>query len=365
MIFISISIIAGAGRGIFAGKYYSIDAEVDITPTITIHESTVASSQLNRYAYASEHAEYRIINLGAAMLFNHNPVASVTNYWTVDEEDLPDSSQPANEAHSTFPDVDFSAQLNILQGQEIFANYGDSWFEDRDLELRGMTGSSVLVRSTKELDEIGHCLSDISIGPSLISGRGVFANRSFKSGEIVAISPVFILPKHLLQSSKSNTVMLNYGLSTSDSDVCLVPIGRISMINNGKDSANVDIVWYDWETRTAGGTPTILSEHTIDALEAFPYTRLDLAYRASRDIAKGEELTINYGAEWEAKWAEHVGNGANGVMLQSIDAPAGLFPDSWKVKCFGQHCKRLARSKFLEMKKNKEGAKFQPQKIEL
>lgn len=88
------------------------------------------------------------------MVFNHMPVASVTNYWTVDMEDLPDCSAPQTEAFLTFPDVDFSAQLNILQGQEIFANYGENWFEDRGIDL-GEGAGSVLVRPTKELDEIG------------------------------------------------------------------------------------------------------------------------------------------------------------------------------------------------------------------
>jgi hypothetical protein len=352
--------LTGAGRGIFAGRFFKDEEEVDMAPTITIHESAVGATQLNRYAYTSEEDDYRIVNLGAAMLFNHNPVASVTNYWTVDEEDLTDSSLVETESYSTFSDVDFSAQLNILQGQEIFANYGDSWFEDRSLDLLGPTGSSVLVRSIKELDEIGHCLSHIKIGPSLtFSGRGVFAAKSFKAGDIVSVSPVFILPKHILQSAQSNTVMLNYGISIADSDVCLVPISKAAMMNNGGETgSNVEISWYDWTTNTAGGTPALLSDHKIDELEAFPYARLDLAYRTTRDVAEGEELTVFYGVEWEQRWAEHVASGANQALLQSIGAPEGLFPDTWKnLKCFGKHCQRLARYKFNEMKKAKEMAK--------
>jgi SET domain-containing protein len=307
--------------------------------------------------YASEHDDYRIVNLGAAMLFNHNPVPSVTNYWTVDEEDLTDSSAVETKSYSTYYDVSFSAQLDIMQGQEIFANYGETWFEDRGLDLRG-TGTSVLVRPVQELDEIGYCLSDITIGPSPIAGRGVFAARSFRAGDVVAVSPVFILPKHLLESSESNTIMLNYAISSTGSDVALVPIGKAGMMNNGGEAAsNVEIVWFDWETSTAGGTPPILAEYKVDELEAFPYAKLDLAYRAMRDIEEGEELTVFYGAEWEERWAEHAAGeeGESRALLQSLGAPSGLFPDAWKnLKCFGQHCKRMARFKFMEMQKAKK-----------
>lgn len=345
---------AGAGRGVFAGKYYREEDLVDMTPSITFHDSLVDATQLGRYAYASEDDDYRIVNIGAAMIFNHMPKASVTNYWTVDVEDLPDCSLPTKEAYSTFPDVDFSAQLNILQGQEIFGFYGETWFEDRDIDLEGSAVSSVMVRTTKELDQIGYCLSDVVVGPSAISGRGVFAARSFKAGEIISVSPVLIIPKHLLESPVSNTVMLNYAVSASTSDVALFAMGKMTMCNNGGASSNAEIVWFDWDTNLAGSPPSVLGELSIDELEASLYSRLDFAYRAVRDIDEGEELTIFYGADWENKWAEYIAGPVEKPFLHPIGAPNGLFPEEWnELKCFGQHCKAFSRHKFMAMTREK------------
>lgn len=338
----------------FAGRYYSDEEAVDITPTVTMHQSLVGATQLGRYAYASEHDDYRIVNIGAAMIFNHMETASVTNFWTVDMDDIPDCSLVESQSYSTFPDFDFLAQLNILQGQELFANYGEDWFADRGIDLDASVGS-VLVRPTKELQEIGHCLTDIDIDESDIAERGVFAARSFKAGEIVSVSPVLILPRHLLESPESNTVLINYAVSAPGSDVALFAMGKMTMANNAGDAANTELVWYDWETRTAGGHPRVLDEYSVDELEDSAFSRLDFAYMAKRDIDVGEELTLDYGAEWEQKWAQHKAAGVDASLLQPIGAPEGLFPTGWlQLKCFGKHCNKM-RSYFYDEGKGAEG----------
>lgn len=200
------------------------------------------------------------------------------------------------------------------------------------------------------------CLSDVYVDSSAVSGfgRGVFASRFFSAGEIISVSPILILPKHLLNLPESNTVLLNYVVSDISSDVSLFAMGKMTMSNHAGESSNTEIVWFDWETNSVVPQPSIIDECSIDELEASSYSKLDFAYRATRDINKGEELTVNYGAEWERNWENHFKTPSDKPFRHPIGAPDGLFPAKWKgVKCFGKHCKVYAHHKFMEMSREK------------
>ena len=85
-------------------------------------------------------------------------------------------------------------------------------------------------------------------------------------------------------------------------------------------------------TRYDGG-----STDDMNDLFSAPFAQFDLAFLAHRDIAKGEEITLDYGVAWEQDWF-HYATAVNGYLKDSdirpllhrnIEAPEGLFPDSW------------------------------------
>jgi hypothetical protein len=212
-------------------------------------------------------------------------------------------------------------------------------------------------RSIEELKKTGHCLTDIRMKTSTITGadQGLFAVRSFSTGEVVSISPVLVMGKHILSRSDANSVLVNYALSVNGSDVSLIPFGRAGMANHGGSSANLRVEWYDWPSRRSGGMPLILSEKTIEELESAPFAPLDVSYRALRDISEGEELTIDYGPAWEAAWSQYVKDLASWtdamkdaatalselqqpVFRHTIGIDASMYPSSWYIPCIGHDC---------------------------
>jgi hypothetical protein len=326
---------------------------VEHTPSVTIHHSAVDNTQLSRYAYGADQEDYRLINFGAAMIYNHKSPSTVSNYWGDSEGGIPDESQRSVVPFTKYINVDFNAVEDIYPGDEMFANYGSSWFADREMDDAGTEVEPHISRPLEELARSGHCLTDIYMDTSTIpsAGRGVFASRDFSEGEVVSISPVLIVPRHLLERPESNTVMLNYAISTNGTDVTILPIGLAAMINNGRaEKANVRLEWYEWASHTSGGMPQALMSRTIEEIDESPFSALDVSYRATRPIRAGEELLLDYGPEWSEAWERYLvaraDPAAPAVFRCPVGAPEGLFPEPWhKLKCFGEHCRRLARRK--------------------
>lgn len=194
-----------------------------------------------------------------------------------------------------------------------------------------------------------YCLTNIEINSSLIpkAGKGVFAKKSFKKGDTITISPIYILPKHEILKTIGTSLLMNYCIVSSDmgSDVALLPATQIAMMNHGgKSYSNVQ---YQWALTNA--TLEMLSWNLKD-LENEYNPPLDMMYIASRDIAAGEELLIDYGSAWEIEWKEYLINLEkwveneyfNGFVLLNkpqfrsfITAPDNLFPSHWKDICIG------------------------------
>ena len=243
-----------------------------------------------------------------------------------------------------------------MPGDEIFTSYGDNdWFESRDIphKLMSTKGTTTFSRPLRQLQQTGHCLSDISIYESSISGAGlgVFAIRSLQANEVVSIAPVLVMPKHVIGSSITNSVLINYVLSQPGSDVSLFPLGRAGMVNNGGVNSSLRVSWYDWDKRRAlrsGEMPDILRNKNANELELDDFSSLDICYVATRDIEKGEELTLYYGQQWEKTWdlyqqeLHKVDSSTprhdTPVFLEPIGVPEGMFPESWMKPCIGSDC---------------------------
>ena len=112
---------------------------------------------------------------------------------------------------------------------------------------------------------------------SPLGGRGVFASESIGAGEVVEICPVLIVPAVDLDALEA-TSLRDHWYGWGDDGDAAVAMGHGSFYNHADDAS----VTYE----------------VHDELDA-------LVMRARRDIAEGEELTIDYtGAGENELWFE-------------------------------------------------------------
>lgn len=257
------------------------------------------------------------------------------------------------------------------------------------------------------LRKIGHCITDVYVADSSVGtdpstgktysangetyprNKGLFARRPFSKGEIVTISPVLAFPRAVIDSKKYASLLMNYCITSENSEIAFFPISYAAMINHmPANSANVQMMWYDWsqqrhgnrnrtsdsntinprhgqtadsligrreQTTTEGSmTKDFYSEvdgihvqtkqmQYIDELQSIsvedlltsPFAVLDLSFVAIADIAADQEIFFDYGSSWESAWTAHTngdnhgGDSWDSVFRHYISAPKGFFPQSW------------------------------------
>ena len=173
-------------------------------------------------------------------------------------------------------------------------------------------------RTLELLEKNGMCMDNIKPGPSTIpyAGRGAFANRAIKEGNLVAPVPLIpisdetILDMHPIESVVSNSaavaeeeeepdymliressevhgiqLLMNYCLGHPKSSMLFFPVGAVaSYINHAPstDKINAKMVWSEH------------LENRLDLLEEplpqfVAMGRLVIEIVATRDIEEGEE----------------------------------------------------------------------------
>lgn len=342
------------GRGIFAGRSFQSKEIIDVASSMTINQKKIHSWPINNYVYGSDDDHYSMALFGVAMLFNHRNPKDVEHKW--EEWPVPSVSKQRYEAHTVYTQVSHETTRSIELGEEIFTSYGgDEWFSSREIHLNSSVSDLQTKYTLDELRKVGYCMTHVEVRDSELplAGRGLFAKRAFKKDEIVAISPVLVVPKHGVEEMAEESVLLNFCMTTPESDVALVPIGYTAMANHGGDDSNLALSWFAWDGQGQGDFSAKL-KMTGDALVSSPFAQLDLSYRATRDIAAGEELTFSYSEGWEIKWVQHLDKLSDWlqesfdseeeslrnkpVFRTPIGSPDGLFPKWWRVACIGKGC---------------------------
>lgn len=137
----------------------------------------------------------------------------------------------------------------------MFTNYGKRWFKDRRIKRNTAPTNASTAYSLPELQQHGRCLTDVVLGDSSLpfAGKGVFANKPFRAGEVVSVSPALVLPRHAVEQEGEHSVLINYCITSSSededggervSDVALFPLSLAGMMNHGAgDMANVAMDW--------------------------------------------------------------------------------------------------------------------------
>mmetsp|Transcript_27707 Transcript_27707/g.67443 ORF Transcript_27707/g.67443 Transcript_27707/m.67443 type:complete len:601 (+) Transcript_27707:158-1960(+) len=189
----------------------------------------------------------------------------------------------------------------------------------------GMVYQPNATRSIKWLENNGKCVDHIKPGQSTIegAGHGAFATRDLPKGTIITGSPLHHLPvkeefmpmfrafhneedvdEKLKSEVAGQQVLLNYCFGHPQSTLLLCPYGAgVGYINHNQTRANVKVVWSkDGQT---SHDATWLKKQPNEMLST-QSARLALDYVATRDIASGEELFLDYGDAWEEAWNKHI-----------------------------------------------------------
>ena len=192
------------------------------------------------------------------------------------------------------------------------------------------------IRSLDWLQQNGRCMDNLKEGISTIphAGRGAFASRFIAKDDIVSPVPLIHIPDRTIFTIYDQTtevietdddddddgetiiqvvpdhdkpihqqLLLNYCFGHRDSDLLLCPYGLLtSLINHDSVNPNTKVVWAKDEHM---GHPE-WRDQSIELWGEEDHAGLSFNFVALRDIAPGEEVTINYGPEWERAWNEHI-----------------------------------------------------------
>ena len=158
------------------------------------------------------------------------------------------------------------------------------------------------------------------------AGRGAFATRKLKKGSLVSPVPLVQLPAssmvnmHELGQSEEDhedgpifyrlsdevqgeQLLLNYCYGHPESSMLFFPSGPVSSLINHSKKPNAKMVWSSHPAHQRHwyniAPEDLLSEETM-------YIGLLIEIVALRDIKESEEITIDYGDDWQAAWDEHV-----------------------------------------------------------
>jgi hypothetical protein len=179
------------------------------------------------------------------------------------------------------------------------------------------------IKTPEWLKENGWCLDDkLKYGISKISqaGRGIFAKRSINIGSSIAASSLIIFSRDFMDIQDSyrdgatgrivhkddvilgKQMTLNYCFSHPDSSLMIIPNSApVLYINHNGENPNAKIQWIDTFNMKTDDWLSKSPEELLK-MESGPM----IEYYALRDIKADEEITLDYGPEWEAAWTKHV-----------------------------------------------------------
>jgi hypothetical protein len=197
----------------------------------------------------------------------------------------------------------------------------------RDLKQASKMGSAQFnfpssIRSLEWLKEYGWCIDNtVTGGISMIpqAGRGMFATRVIKKGSTVVPVPLIIVERRLTEMHSpvydyktkkvsytdeiiGTQLLINYCYGHPQSSLLLIPnLADGNLINHDGNDPNTAIRWVDkhhlsseeWLSKSAKE----MIENKIGAM---------MEFYALREINPGEEITVDYGPDWEAAWTKHV-----------------------------------------------------------
>lgn len=235
-------------------------------------------------------------------------------------------------ARTKYPNFDYLNASVVEVGQELVV--GTSVCDAND------ESSQSKMISYDDLIATGTCLDNVEVKPSHAgqAGLGVFAKCNLQAGQIVAITPVAILPmREVYKASDEFCVLINYCLGHSHSDIALLPLGSVAFLNHGVQ--NVEYEWHFWDSDAtqANALLNLSPKQLLEKAAASETPLLYLVYRSKFDLHAGQELQIDYGPAWELNSRQYYFDMENFAefsgplpqLRRHILVDEGLFPMGW------------------------------------
>lgn len=342
------------GRGIFSGRYYDSGEFVDTNYVILLDVGRAQKWKTWHYVFDSPFPGIHALMMGLGMIYNHGTHTKNVAYSAVGSQPVESMfyADSGSKHHTTHSDIIFQTIKSVRIGEELMSYYGDSsWFTNRGLAPINNEATKPSWISLPDLRKNGYCMSDVRVQESNIplAGRGLFAAKRFRKGDIVTVSPVLVLPKHEVQVMLDESLLLNYVISAEGSDVALLPFGHMIMANHGGSRANAKLEWLHWPAvQTYNGT-TLSPDMAVEDLMNVPFAPLDLKLVATRPIAEQEEVLLDYGETWERAWLQYLDDKVTWTNLHAASDPRApplfrapinivdkdVFPPHFYVDCVG------------------------------
>jgi hypothetical protein len=245
---------------------------------------------------------------------------------TSDDGGVHRSTHPQAGAFSYRHNVTYVAVRDIAPGEELTVECSDSNFDGGAYYLSRYSpddNSNVVCLDQNLRVETSSPLTDAR-------GLGVFAKRPLSSGTVLTSTP--LVPIHRLEMDihdddiGDKQLMLNYVYGHPESDLLLLPNGPIvNYINHHPTHPNAQIQWHtlrEGHTKEAtGGNGANDGIGLIDRRQEYHHPELlsipaELVAKihgkglfmdivATRDLAEGEEIFLDYGKDWQQAWHRH------------------------------------------------------------
>jgi len=125
-------------------------------------------------------------------------------------------------------------------------------------------------------------------------------------------------------------LLLNYCYGHPDSQILLLPYAPgVNFINHNSKDPNVAIRWPDSQSIFRDAKEW-LDLHPLDLLDQSGKVMMEFV--ALRNIEPGEEITANYGEQWEAAWKSYTDSNEQANFRHEIGVPQSFFPQIWNEK---------------------------------
>lgn len=208
-----LQVVTKMGVGLYAGKDFAEDEEVESVLGIPVEISTHRDNILDNYVEGYWEPNMSMVTLGYAMVYNHAP----DSFYNLKKHTAP---QPIVEALSHLdinePDsskvVVYSTNRKISRGDQILNYYGETWFHGPK-------------RPTEEINPCsapsvdGLCRVDLASATvlpgcpvkfaSLARGK-LYARTIIPAGTVIEVSRALILPVSQMQGSRGLQSLLWY-----------------------------------------------------------------------------------------------------------------------------------------------------------
>ena len=225
--------------------------------------------------------------------------------------------------------VSFETITEVRAGDEILldCNYEAGHIPTHAVEKSRLTVDALRANAI--------CIDNLDVGPSSKGEQGAFSARSIESDDVIAVSPVLHLHRRdleILEQSEpedhelplihgvhyngenvlGQQALLNHCYASPDSNVLLLPLAPYFTYVQHDVKPNAKLRWSQGAESWVSMTP--------HAMLAEPYDgslRVELV--ATRPIVAGEEITLDYGSDWETARNEYIEDTLSVSHLSAYD----------------------------------------------